>query len=83
MWNFRNLVVFLLFFGLASVAHSQVLISLLLGDKLNSDKIEFGLDSGFNWSQIGNLDSNSSLRAFKIGSIIFNDLNCCIVTFSQ
>jgi hypothetical protein len=49
------------------MAHSQVLISLLLGDKLNSDKIEFGLDGGFNWSQIDGLDSNSSYRTFNLG----------------
>jgi len=60
-----TLLFFLLFFG--SVAHSQVLISLLLGDKLNSDKIEFGLDGGLNWSQIGNLDSSSSYRSFNLG----------------
>ncbi len=64
----------LMLFG--SVAHSQVLISLLLGDKLNSDKIEFGLDGGFNWSQIGGIDSNSSLSSFNIGfyfDILVND----------
>ena len=58
-------VVFLFFFG--ATAHSQILISLLLGDKLNSDKIEFGIDGGFNWSQIGNLDSSSSYRTFNLG----------------
>jgi len=67
MRKFRNLIIFLLFFSVGSAAHSQVLISLLLGDKLNSDKIEFGLDTGFNYSRIGNLDSNSSLRAFNLG----------------
>jgi hypothetical protein len=67
MLSFRNLLVVLFFFGFVSAAHSQVLISLLLGDKLNSDKIEFGLDGGFNWSQIGNLDSNSSYRTFNLG----------------
>mgnify|MGYP003635521299 CR=1 FL=1 len=67
MWSFRNLLIVLFFFGFGSAAHSQVLISLLLGDKLNSDKIEFGLDGGFNWSQIGNLDSNSSYRSFNLG----------------
>lgn len=65
MWRFLTVLVFLLSFG--STAHSQVLISLLLGDKLNSDKIEFGLDGGLNWSQIGNLDSNSSYRTFNLG----------------
>ena len=65
MTKFRIVVVLLLLFGYS--AHSQVLISLLLGDKLNSDKIEFGLDGGVNWSQIGNLDSSSSYRTFNIG----------------
>jgi len=65
MRRIGTLLVFLLFFG--SAGHSQVLISLLLGDKLNSDKIEFGLDGGFNWSQIGNLDSSSSYRSFNLG----------------
>jgi hypothetical protein len=67
MSSFRNLFIVLFFFGFGSAAHSQVLISLLLGDKLNSDKIEFGLDGGLNWSQIGNLDSNSSYRTFNLG----------------
>jgi hypothetical protein len=31
-----------------SLANGQVLISLLLGDKLNSGKIEFGLDGEIN-----------------------------------
>jgi hypothetical protein len=65
MRKFQIILIVLLLFGPA--AHSQVLISLLLGDKLNSDKVEFGLDGGFNWSQIGGLDSNSSLRTFNIG----------------
>ena len=65
MSKFRIVVVLLLLVGYS--AQSQVLISLLLGDKLNSDKIEFGLDGGLNWSQIGNLDSNSSYRTFNIG----------------
>ena len=60
-----TLLIFLLFFG--SSVHSQVLISLLLGDKLNSDKIEFGLDGGFNFSRIGNLDSSSSYSSFNLG----------------
>ncbi len=65
MSKFRTVVVLLLLCGYS--AHSQVLISLLLGDKLNSDKIEFGLDGGFNWSQIGNLESSSSYRTLNLG----------------
>src|SRR5215203_411579 len=53
------------FFGFAS--NSQVLISILLGDKLNSGKIEFGLDGGFSWSTISNLEGAKSLRTFNLG----------------
>jgi hypothetical protein len=48
-------------------AYSQVLISLLLGDVLNSDKIEFGLDGGVNFSNIANLDPGKSLALFNLG----------------
>ena len=37
---------------------SQVLIALLLGDKLNNGKMEFGLDGGLNFSSISELEAN-------------------------
>ena len=52
---------------LVSIARTQVLISILLGDKLNSGKIEFGLDGGANWSAIKNLDGAKSLTGFNLG----------------
>ena len=51
------LVVFLLFL-IVGTSHSQVLISLLLGDKLNSDKLEFGLDGGVNYTTIHGLSGD-------------------------
>jgi hypothetical protein len=57
--------VFLLF--CSYTVSSQVLISLLFGDKLNSDKIEFGLEGGFNFSQIGALDADKRLSNFNLG----------------
>ena len=48
-------------------AQSQVLISLLFGEKLNSGGLEFGLETGFNWSKISNMDSSKSLSTFNIG----------------
>lgn len=48
-------------------ARTQVLISILLGDKLNTGKIEFGLDGGANWSTIKNLDGAKSLTGFNLG----------------
>lgn len=59
------LLLITLFIGYSS--QSQVLIALLLGDKLNTGKIEFGLDGGINYSNIGNMDSNSYSREFNLG----------------
>jgi len=52
---------------LVNAARTQVLISILLGDKLNTGKIEFGLDGGANWSTIKNLDGAKNLTSFNLG----------------
>lgn len=57
----------ILFISLSYTANSQVLISLLLGDKLNSDKLKFGLDGGVNWSTISNLDPSKYKAHFNLG----------------
>jgi len=59
------LITALLLCGFAS--DSQVLISILLGDKLNSGKVEFGLEGGVNWSTIQNLNGAKSLAGFNLG----------------
>lgn len=48
-------------------AKSQILISILLGDKLNSGKIEFGLDGGWNLSTIQGLDDSKAKSSFNLG----------------
>jgi hypothetical protein len=58
------LFLFLLF---SITGQSQVIISLLLGDKLNSDKIEFGLDGGVNWSNLQGLPDSKPLAGFNLG----------------
>lgn len=50
-----------------SQAKAQILISLLFGDKLNSDKIEFGLEGGLDISNIQNLKNANSLTGFNLG----------------
>ncbi len=55
----------ILLIGLTS--QSQILISLLLGDKLNSDKLEFGLEGGLNWSNISGMETNNYARFFNLG----------------
>jgi hypothetical protein len=61
---------FLLILGLlisVCSANSQVLISIILGDKLNTGKIEFGLEGGWNWSTLRNLESANNLSTFNLG----------------
>lgn len=55
----------LLLVGIA--ANSQILISLLLGDKLNSDKLEFGIDGGLNQTSIKGLDQANYVGRFNLG----------------
>ncbi len=59
------LIVALLIVG--ATAQSQVLITLLLGDKLNSDNLEFGLEGGLNWSSISGMETNNLSRNFNLG----------------
>lgn len=46
---------------------SQVLISIIFGDKLNSPNLEFGLEGGYNWSKISNFQTNEPLATFNLG----------------
>lgn len=48
-------------------ANSQVLISLIFGDKLNSDKIKFGLEGGVNFADVTNLENASRATNFNLG----------------
>lgn len=62
----KSLLLFLFIFASAS-AKSQILISLILGDKLNSDKLEFGLDGGLNVASLSGIDPSSSATNFNLG----------------
>jgi len=59
------LVAVLLFY--VQAAQSQVLISLIFGDKLNSDKIKFGLEGGVNFADVTNLENSSRATNFNLG----------------
>jgi hypothetical protein len=63
----RKLSLIILYLLVYSSSRSQVLISLLLGDKLNTGKIEFGLEGGVNWSWLKNLDGSKGLTGFNLG----------------
>jgi hypothetical protein len=51
----------------AHTGNAQVIISLLLGDKLNTGKIEFGLDGGLTLSDIQGLEGAKTLKGFNLG----------------
>jgi len=59
------LIVGLIFISISS--QSQILITLLLGDKLNSDGLEFGLEGGVNWSTISGFETKNTLSTFNLG----------------
>ncbi len=62
----KRLLVVLALVAVSLPVRSQVIMSLLLGDKINSDKLEFGLDGGLNLSNLSNVDGNLASR-FNIG----------------
>ncbi|MEJ2594299.1 MAG: outer membrane beta-barrel protein [bacterium] len=49
------------------LTQGQILISLLLGDRLNSDNIEFGLNGGFNLSYVRGIDQSKSQNNWELG----------------
>jgi hypothetical protein len=62
----RILPVLLLIF-IVQTASSQILIALIFGDKLNSEKLEFGLNVGANYGDITNLNHAHNQRGINIG----------------
>jgi hypothetical protein len=62
-----SLVIAALAVSFVPKANSQVLISLLFGDKLNSEKLKFGLDGGVNFSDITNIDPSQYKAHFNLG----------------
>jgi hypothetical protein len=59
------LIFFLLLSGVSS--QSQVLITLLFGDKLNTPELEFGLEGGVMWSNISGMNSQKYLVNWNLG----------------
>lgn len=70
----KTLLIVALLLCIQSV-NSQVLISLVFGDKLNSPRVEFGLDGGVNFSTISNLDGAKSISNFNLGFYFDYHLN--------
>ncbi len=64
----KKLLLLLLFtFAVNQLTQAQVLISLIFGDKLNSDKMEFGLLGGLNFSNMPELSGAEAIPGFHLG----------------
>jgi hypothetical protein len=63
----KKLAILSLFLCLGIQSQSQVLITLLLGDKLNSEGLEFGLEGGVNGSNLNGLETRNPLVNFNLG----------------
>jgi hypothetical protein len=63
----KKVLFFIALFFSFHTAQSQVLMSLIFGDKLNSPNIEFGLEGGANFSTISNLENSDYRTDFNLG----------------
>lgn len=63
----KKLLTMLALSALSFQGQSQVLISLLFGDKLNSPGLEFGLEGGFSASQLSGLDAGKAQGSLNLG----------------
>ena len=67
MKGLKTIIAVCLFLIAASTANSQILIALLLGDKLNSDKLEFGIDGGVDFLNISHVPNSKILPGWNLG----------------
>ena len=63
----KKVLLFVFTFFCVTSSQSQVLISLLFGDKLNSPFLEFGLEGGANFSTISNQETSGTNIGFNLG----------------
>src|SRR6187551_513898 len=65
--KWQSLAAALVIVLIAHAALAQVLISIVFGDKLNSNKVEFGLDGGLSMSDLEGLPVGKARRALNLG----------------
>ena len=67
MKNILRISVFIVLMLYLLALNGQVLITILLGDALNTEKIEFGLVGGWNHSNINTIEDSKGLNSFDLG----------------
>ena len=63
----KYLFIFLILFSTIQHSQGQILITLLLGDKLNSPNLEFGLEGGINWTQVTGMETTDYAHKWNMG----------------
>jgi len=63
----KPLVILICLMTISSISNSQILITLLLGDKLNTGSIEFGLTGGYNRNHLIGLKNSGGTNNFNLG----------------
>jgi len=63
----KKKLLIIIFLLLSYNANAQILIALLLGDKLSTGNLEFGLDGGLNLASINGIDQAKNITGFNLG----------------
>ncbi|WP_224489228.1 outer membrane beta-barrel protein [Robertkochia flava] len=63
----KTVITTVLLLLLFSPLHGQVLMSLIFGDDLNSDKMAFGIHLDQSWNDYSHIDEGKPLRSFNLG----------------
>ncbi len=67
MRRLKFLILCFLLLSIQTTLRSQVIISLIFGEALNSPRVEFGLDGGLTLSQMPGLSPSSYMNTFNLG----------------
>jgi outer membrane protein with beta-barrel domain len=62
-----RILIFIFILTRSSLVDGQVIISLLFGDKLNTGKVEFGLDGGINFPTLTTVPGAKTFANFNLG----------------
>lgn len=63
----QKFIPFIFFILFSTTTNAQVLISIVFGEALNTDKIEFGLSGGMSRSYINDISTSEGLNSFDLG----------------
>ncbi len=75
MKKLKQFTLFFLLFAPFTQTKGQVVLSLIFGDKLNTDELSFGLHFDYSWNTLSGIHPSSSLAKFDLGTFLTYKLN--------